>query len=64
VDVPYPVARALQKKYSFAINETALDKAIEKAKTVRSTADSLKAQTAPPAATPPAGTPPDTAAKK
>ena len=64
VDVPYPVARALQKKYTFSINEDALDKVIEKAKTARASADSAKAQQAPPAAAPPAATPPDTAAKK
>ena len=47
VDVPYPVARAVQKKYSFGINEVGLDKVIEKAKAVRATADSLKAKQAP-----------------
>lgn len=61
VDVPYPVARALQQKFEFSINETALDKAIEKAKTVRSTADSLKAGQAPAAA--PAAPPADTTKK-
>jgi parvulin-like peptidyl-prolyl isomerase len=50
VDVPYPVGRALQKKYNFAINDAGLDKVIEKAKAVRATADSLKAKQAPPAA--------------
>ncbi|WP_353266893.1 peptidylprolyl isomerase [Gemmatimonas sp.] len=49
VDVPYPVARAVQKKYSFAINEAGLDKVLEKAKTVRATADSLKAKNGVPA---------------
>jgi hypothetical protein len=44
VDVPYPVARAVQKKFSFGINEAGLDKVIEKAKTVRATSDSLKAK--------------------
>lgn len=44
VDVPYPVARAVQKKYAFGINEAGLDKVIEKAKTVRATSDSLKAK--------------------
>jgi parvulin-like peptidyl-prolyl isomerase len=62
VDVPYPVARALQNKYPFSINDAGLDKAVEKAKTVRATADSLRAKQggagAPPAgAQPPAGAP-------
>ncbi|MCZ8011988.1 peptidylprolyl isomerase [Gemmatimonas sp.] len=50
VDVPYPVARAVQKKYTFAINEAGLDKVIELAKGVRAKADSSKAQQGPPAA--------------
>jgi hypothetical protein len=54
VDIPYPVVRALQKKYDFAINEAGLDRVIEKAKAVRASADSLKAQKAP-TAPPPAG---------
>jgi len=70
-DIAYPVARTLQKKYKFSINDAGLTKSVEKAKTVRGTADSLKAKqgpptpgaaptTPPPAATPPAGgtTPP------
>jgi parvulin-like peptidyl-prolyl isomerase len=52
VDIPYPVARALQQKYAFSVNEAALEKAVERAKTVRATADSLKAQQPPPAAAP------------
>jgi hypothetical protein len=60
VDVPYPVARALQKKYSFSVNDAGLDKAVEKAKSVRATEDSLKAKNGPPAGAgaPPAGAPP------
>lgn len=72
VEVPYPVARALQQKYDYAVNDAGLDKVIERAKSVRATADSLRAQQLPkpgapapgvaPAApaTPPAGTPPAT----
>ena len=30
VDVPYPVARAVQKKYDFSINDAGLDKVIER----------------------------------
>lgn len=47
VDVVYPVASALHSKYSFSINEAGLDKVIEKAKTLRASADSSKAQQAP-----------------
>ncbi|WP_396207399.1 peptidylprolyl isomerase [Gemmatimonas sp.] len=42
VDVPYPVARAVQQKYSFNINEAGLDKVIELAKGVRAKSDSSK----------------------
>lgn len=72
VDVPYPVTRAVQQKYEFSINEAGLDAVIEKAKSVRATSDSLKAQQAPPPGAPtPGGAPqppapapaPDTAKK-
>ncbi|WP_337172285.1 peptidylprolyl isomerase [Gemmatimonas aurantiaca] len=53
VEIPYPMAHALQQKYSFSINEAGLDKAIEQAKTLRASADSVKAQAAPTGATPP-----------
>ncbi|MEP6764196.1 MAG: peptidylprolyl isomerase, partial [Gemmatimonadaceae bacterium] len=56
VDIPYPVARSLQKMYSFKFNDDALDKAVEKAKSVRATADSLRAKQGPP--TPGAAAPP------
>ena len=60
VDVPYPVARAVQKKYSYAINEAGLDKVIEQAKALRAKSDSTKAQQGPPAGpgAPPAGAAP------
>ncbi len=61
VDVPYPVARALQRKYSFSMNDATFDKVVERAKSVRATADSLRAKdstTPPPAGAPPAGAPP------
>jgi hypothetical protein len=66
VDVPYPVARALQKKYSFSVNDAGLDRVVERAKQVRATGDSVKMQKpqgVPPDA--PKGTPvpPDTAKK-
>jgi len=66
VDIPYPVIRALHKKYEFAINDAGLDRVIEKAKSVRASSDSVKAQkapTAPPAGMtpPPAVTPPPAA---
>jgi parvulin-like peptidyl-prolyl isomerase len=54
VDVPYPVVRALHVKYDFALNEAGLDRVIEKAKSVRASADSSKAGK-PPAGAPPAG---------
>ena len=72
VDIPYPVTRAVQQKYEFSINEAGLDAVIEKAKSVRATSDSLKAQQAPPPGAPtPGGAPqppapapaPDTAKK-
>lgn len=44
VEVPYPVARALQHKYEYSVNDAGLDKVVERAKSVRATADSLKAQ--------------------
>ncbi|MBL0940985.1 MAG: peptidylprolyl isomerase [Gemmatimonadaceae bacterium] len=60
VEVPYKVSRALQQKYPYSINESGLDAVIEKAKSVRATADSLRAQQAPPAGAPagPPGAPP------
>lgn len=72
-DIAYPVARSLEKKYKFSVNDAGLDKALEKAKAVRGSADSLKAKQGPPtpgaeappagaapAGAPPAGTPPAT----
>lgn len=53
VEISYPMAHALQQKYSFSINEAGLDKAIEQAKTLRASADSVKAQSAPTGTTPP-----------
>ena len=61
VDVPYPMARALQRKYEFAVNDVGLDKVVERAKTVRATADSLKAQKGPPANAPAPGASPSPA---
>ena len=69
VEVPYPVARALQMKYDYAVNDAGLDKVIERAKSVRATADSLRAQQAPkpgapaPGAAPGAPVPPPPATK-
>ena len=67
-DIAYPVGRTLQKKYKFTINDAGLEKALVKAKSVRGSADSLKAKQgpptpgaepmAPPAGPPPAGKPP------
>jgi hypothetical protein len=61
VDVSYPVARALQKKYEFSVNDAGLDKVVERAKAVRATADSAKAQkpqAPPPDAAQPQSVPP------
>ncbi|MBL0172980.1 MAG: peptidylprolyl isomerase [Gemmatimonadaceae bacterium] len=58
VDVPYPVARALQHKFDYAVNDAGLDKVVERAKTVRATADSLKAKQGPPPGAPAPGAAP------
>ena len=47
VEVAYPIARALQSKYTFSVNDAGLDKAIERARVVRASADSAKAQQPP-----------------
>lgn len=65
-DVAYPVARALQNKYTFAITDAGLERAVEKARQLRAAADSAGGADgagAPPASQPsapepPAGTPP------
>lgn len=59
VDVSYPVARGLQKKYAFRVNDAGLDKVVEAAKAVRATADSARAQQAPPGSNPSAVPTPD-----
>ena len=57
-DIAYPVSRTLQKKYKFTVNDAGLEKALVKAKTVRGSADSLKAKQGPPTpAATPAGPP-------
>jgi peptidyl-prolyl cis-trans isomerase D len=38
--VAYPVARALQTKYEFSLNDAGLERAIEKARQLRAAADS------------------------
>ncbi len=52
-DVAYPVARALQSKYEFNINDVGLERAVEAAKALRAKADSA----APPPAVPGMTTP-------
>lgn len=65
VDLPYPVVRALQQKYDFSVNDAALDKAVDRAKGLRASADSARAVQGPPAAPAPAPAPaPDSASKK
>jgi len=51
-DVAYPVARALQTKYEFSLNDAGLERAIEKARQLRAAADS-SAPPAVPGMTPP-----------
>ena len=60
-DVAYPVARALQNKYPFSLNEAGLERALEKARQIRASADSAGA-TAAPMTPPPAPMPGDSAA--
>jgi hypothetical protein len=55
-DVAYPVARALQSKYSFAINDAGLERAVELARQKRAATDST-GQGGPGAGAPPAGEP-------
>jgi len=57
-DIAYPVGRSLQHKYKFTVNDAGLEKALVKAKSVRGSADSLKAKQGPPTPGAPAG-PPD-----
>lgn len=52
VDVAYPIARALQKKYSFSVNDAGLDRVVELARAVRATADSARTQQVPPTGIP------------
>lgn len=61
-DVAYPVARALQSKYAFTLNEPGLERALEKARQLRAAADSTggAAGAAPPGAAAP-GAPPGAA---
>jgi hypothetical protein len=55
-DVAYPVARSLQNKYSFTINDAGLERAVEKARQIRAAADSTGGAAGGAAA--PAGAPP------
>lgn len=50
-DVAYPVSRALQNKYEFAFNDAGIERAVEKAKALRASADSTDAP-APPVSLP------------
>jgi peptidyl-prolyl cis-trans isomerase D len=54
-DVAYPVARALQTKYSFSLNDAGLERAIEKARQIRAAADSAGGAAPGAPTTPPAG---------
>ncbi|MBK6488333.1 MAG: peptidylprolyl isomerase [Gemmatimonadetes bacterium] len=65
VEVPAPLAHALQKKYDWKINSAALDKAVADAQPIRAKADSTRAAQTPPSAVPvPGAMPPaDTSAR-
>lgn len=52
VEVPAPIAAALRAKFDHKFNDGALDKALEKAATVRASADSAKAASQPATAIP------------
>jgi len=56
-DVAYPVARSLQTKYTYSINDAGLERAVEKARQLRSAADTAGDVSGAPAE-PPAGAPP------
>ncbi len=65
ISVPTPLKLALENKYSWSLNQNALDRAVEIARKLRTTADSSKAANQPPSqvplpaapAAPPAGAP-------
>jgi hypothetical protein len=59
VQVPPPVAAALQEKYDWKLNQAGLDRALERAQAVRNAADSTAKSQQPPTAVPMPGlTPP------
>lgn len=47
VAVPFTLARALRKRFAISVNEDALEQVVARARTVRATMDSVRAQTAP-----------------
>jgi parvulin-like peptidyl-prolyl isomerase len=57
VQVPPPLERALKIKFSSSVNPAGIDRAVERAKQVRSASDSAKAKAVPPSAVPIPGVP-------
>ncbi|HEX3158565.1 MAG TPA: peptidylprolyl isomerase [Gemmatimonadaceae bacterium] len=69
VDVPSAVEEAVRTKYSYKVNNTGIDRAVEMATRVRAQADSAKAASQPPTAVPmpgstPQGAPPGAAPQR
>lgn len=56
--LPTPVVNALETKYDWSVNQTGIDRAVELARSIRSTADSARAANQPPSAVPLPGAPP------
>jgi len=61
VDVPSAVEEAVRTKYSYKVNNTGIDRAVEMATRVRAQADSAKAASQPPTAVPVPGATPQSA---
>jgi peptidyl-prolyl cis-trans isomerase D len=57
VQVPLPVERALRQKYDWKVNDAGLDRALERAASVRASKDSSRAAGQPPTAVPMPGAP-------
>lgn len=58
VQVPPPIEGVLRDKYSYKVNDTGIERALEVATTIRSQADSARAANQPASAVPLPGTPP------
>ncbi|HVA58162.1 MAG: peptidylprolyl isomerase [Gemmatimonadaceae bacterium] len=58
IAIPTPLKLALESKFSWSVNQNALDRAVEIARKLRSTADSARAANQPPSQVPLPGAPP------